>query len=470
MSDIFHSLSDFYAADKAASTPTTDAAPTMTEADPFADLRAAVTQDADWREDAHPRESKGGEGGGRFAKKPETLQREDNRDLLEKDPMSQESLDRLKDRLKNEYGFKNVRVMLDYGQPYIEGNLGYKVKYDDLDDYEGNLRDLLEDFLESENLDGSIEGGIYEDHLLGEDGTFYFYFDQKKGKAEYNNTAKKAMDSYFDAFLHPRAAAGSSHGGEFTIKPETISREDSHDAPAAIGASLERGLTDIVKAAGPHGTSAKADVFREFGKPVAAIRIVKNDRERFSAAEMKAMIDALQRAGCSDVEEVRDSDRPHETAIFCTPPIDPGEAAAEYMAEVEKSVGGSKGGGSYTPSDEAKESAAAMAKNKDEKNPAKRIKVDFQEWTLESAQREEPSATGTEEDETDGKVFDSPESAAKWLLDTKNAGALEGDDAWYSSVSGKDGKWKTYRLTPVNFTEQEILDIEKIVSKGKKED
>ena len=215
---------------------------------------------------------------------------------------------------------------------------------------------------------------------------------------------------------------------------------------------------------------AKADVFKEFGKPVAAIRLVKNDRERFSAAEMKAMIDALQRAGCSDVEEVRDTERPHETAIFCTPPIDPSTAAAEYMAEVEKSVGGSNRGGSYTPSDEAKESAAAMAKNKDEKNPAKRIKVDFQEWTLESAQREEPSATGTEEDETDGKVFDSPEAAAKWLLDTKNAGGLEGDDAWYSSVSGKDGTWKTYRLTPVNFTEQEILDIEKIVSKGKKED
>ena len=321
MNDIYHSLLDFYAAVKAAHTPITDAAPTLTEADPFADLKAAVAQDADWREDDHPRGGK-----------------------------------------------------------------------------------------------------------------------------------------------------GSGHGGEFTIKPETISREDTHNAPAAIGASLERGLVDIVKAAGPHGTSAKADVFKEFGKPVAAIRLVKNDRERFSAAEMKAMIDALQRAGCSDVEEVRDTERPHETAIFCTPPIDPSTAAAEYMAEVEKSVGGSNRGGSYTPSDEAKESAAAMAKNKDEKNPAKRIKVDFQEWTLESAQREEPSATGTEEDETDGKVFDSPEAAAKWLLDTKNAGGLEGDDAWYSSVSGKDGTWKTYRLTPVNFTEQEILDIEKIVSKGKKED
>ena len=321
MNDIFHSLSDFYAADHAASTPTTDAASTTTEDDPFTALRVAVAQDADWRE------------------------------------------------------------------------------YD-----------------------------------------------------------------------HPRGGKGSGHGGEFTIKPETISREDSHDAPAAICASVERGLADIVKAAGPHGTSAKADVFKEFGKPVAAIRLVKNDRERFSAAEMKAMIEALTKAGCSDVEEVRDSDRPHETAIFCTPPVDPGTAASEYMEEVNKSVGGEKKGDAFTPSEEAKESAAAMAKNKDDKNPAKRIKVDFQEWTLESAQREEPSATGTEEDETDGKVFDSTEAAAKWLLDTKNAGALEGDDAWYSSVSGKDGKWKTYRLTPVNFTEQEILDIEKIVSKGKKED
>ena len=36
----------------------------------------------DWKEEAHPREAKGGKGGGQFAKKPETLAKEDERDEL----------------------------------------------------------------------------------------------------------------------------------------------------------------------------------------------------------------------------------------------------------------------------------------------------------------------------------------------------------------------------------------------------
>ena len=36
----------------------------------------------DWKEEAHPRTAKGGKGGGQFAKKPETLEREDERDEL----------------------------------------------------------------------------------------------------------------------------------------------------------------------------------------------------------------------------------------------------------------------------------------------------------------------------------------------------------------------------------------------------
>lgn len=44
----------------------------------------AVAKD-EFREDAHPRTAKGGKGGGQFAKKPETLAKEDQRDVLDPD-------------------------------------------------------------------------------------------------------------------------------------------------------------------------------------------------------------------------------------------------------------------------------------------------------------------------------------------------------------------------------------------------
>lgn len=287
--------------------------------------------------------------------------------------------------------------------------------------------------------------------------------------------AAVAQDAEWREEEHPRGAAGGGHGGEFAKKPETLLREDARDTlsktegQTAINASVERGLADIAKNAGPVGTSAKADIFKEYGKPVAAIRLVKNDRERFTGAELGAMIKALSEAGCENVEAEQDSDRKNEAVIFCSPPVDPDSAAESYMSEVEKTVAANSGTAGYTPTEEALESAREMAKNTDAQNPAKRIRVDFQEWSYEDGLKGEPSVVGKEEDASDGKAFNSPEDAAKWLLKTKNAGALEGDAAWFSTVSQPGGKWRTYRLTPVNFTEQEILDIDRIVSKGDKE-
>lgn len=43
---------------------------------------SATALDADFKEEDHPRESKGGKGGGQFAKKPETLEKEDSMDTL----------------------------------------------------------------------------------------------------------------------------------------------------------------------------------------------------------------------------------------------------------------------------------------------------------------------------------------------------------------------------------------------------
>ena len=42
-----------------------------------------VAMDSGFKEEEHPRESKGGEGAGRFAKKPETLAKEDSRDDID---------------------------------------------------------------------------------------------------------------------------------------------------------------------------------------------------------------------------------------------------------------------------------------------------------------------------------------------------------------------------------------------------
>ena len=275
---------------------------------------------------------------------------------------------------------------------------------------------------------------------------------------------------------HPRAMKGSGHGGEFTKKPETLLREDSRDnlskaegAPA-IATSVERGIEDVVKAAAPVGTSAHANTFTERGKSYVACRLVKNDRERFTAAELAKMAKALQESGCDMVETETDSDRANEAVIFCTPPVDPGSAAEAYMSEVEKlaDASGDDSVYAYQPSEEAMASAAEMAKNVDAQNPAKRIRVDFQEWSYEDGLKGEPSVVGKEEDSTDGKVFPDAAAAAKWLLKTKNAGSLEGDPAWFSTVTQEGGKWKTYRLTPVNFSAEEILDIDRLVQKGAK--
>lgn len=285
--------------------------------------------------------------------------------------------------------------------------------------------------------------------------------------------AAVALDADWREDAHPRESKGGEHGGQFAKKPETLAKEDSRDnlskneGADSLAASTARLVESAVKGAAPEGTSVKADVITERGRDFVAVRLVKNDRDRFSASELKKMKSAMEGAGCMNVEEDPDTGRENEVMLFGTPPVDATTAASSYMSEVEKEAGIRRG--DYKPSDEAKESAREMAKNKDEKNPAKRIRVDFQEWTYEDGLKGEPSVVGKEYDATDGKVFDSPEAAAKWLLEQKNAGALEGDDAWFSSVTGKDGKWKTYRLTPVNFSEEEILDIDSIVSKGTKE-
>lgn len=257
---------------------------------------------------------------------------------------------------------------------------------------------------------------------------------------------------------HPRAIKGSKGAGQFTTKPETISNADFHevpDSPDAVGV--------IAKSAAPVGTSVRASTITERGKSFTAIDLRKNDRSRFTPDELSKIVSALSANGYSNVEAETDPDSANQATIFCDPPSDPGEAAASYMEEVEKYVP------NYSVTDDARESARIMGKNVDSKNPAKRIQVDFQDWSYEDGLKETPSKVGKEEEATDGKVFESVQDAAKWLVSTKDAPSLEGDASWFSSVSQKGGKWKAYKLTPVNFTEQEILDIDRLVAKGRAE-